>query len=33
MVIAVNKWDTIKDKKELMEEIHYKLGQFTGAGA
>lgn len=26
MVIAVNKWDTIKDKNELMEEIHYKLG-------
>lgn len=25
MVIAVNKWDLIKNKKEWLEEIHYKL--------
>ncbi len=26
MIIAVNKWDTIENKAEVLEELHYKLG-------
>lgn len=26
MIIAVNKWDTIENKAEVLDELHYKLG-------
>lgn len=26
MIIAVNKWDTIHEKADVLEELHYKLG-------
>jgi GTP-binding protein len=26
MVLAVNKWDSVKGRKDVLEEIHYKLG-------